>query len=151
MKSLSNPADRQEISRRLTQVSVADTARWGSMNVNQMVCHLDDSYKVALGERKASPATNLIQRTLVKWIALQAPMKWPKGTPTRPEIEQGKGGSRPIDFRQDLASLLTTFDRFCDALPSPCVRHPIFGEMTAGNWMRWGYLHADHHLRQFGR
>jgi len=121
------------------------------MNVNQMLCHLDDSYKVALGERKASPATNLIQRTLVKWIALQAPMKWPKGTPTRPEIEQGKGGSKPIDFRQDLASLLTTFDRFCDALPSPCVQHPIFGEMTALHWMRWGYLHADHHLRQFGR
>jgi hypothetical protein len=151
VKSLSNLPDRREISRRLAQVSAADTALWGSMNVNQMVCHLDDSYKVALGERKASPATNFIQRTLVKWIALQSPMKWPKGTPTRPEIEQGKGGSRPIDFRQDLASLLTTFDRFCDALPSPCVHHPIFGEMTAAHWMRWGYLHADHHLRQFGR
>jgi Protein of unknown function (DUF1569) len=29
--------------------------------------------------------------------------------------------------------------------------HPIFGPMTAKDWMRWGYLHADHHLRQFGR
>ena len=151
MKSLSNLTDREEISRRLTQVSAADTARWGSMNVHQMVCHLDDSYKVALGERKASPATNFVQRTLVKWVALQAPMQWPKGVPTRPEIEQGKGGSTPIDFRQDLASLLSTFDRFCDGLPSPAVRHPIFGEMTARDWMRWGYLHADHHLRQFGR
>ena len=26
-----------------------------------------------------------------------------------------------------------------------------WGKMTAGDWMRWGYLHADHHLRQFGR
>jgi hypothetical protein len=151
VKSLSNLTDRQEISRRLTQVSAADTARWGSMNVHQMVCHLVDSYKVALGEKKASPATNLIQRTLIKWVALQVPMHWPKGVPTRPEIEQGKGGSTPIDFRQDLASLLSTFDRFCNVLPSPCVQHPIFGEMTARNWMRWGYLHADHHLRQFGR
>jgi hypothetical protein len=29
--------------------------------------------------------------------------------------------------------------------------HPMFGGMTAKDWMRWGYLHADHHLRQFGR
>jgi hypothetical protein len=28
--------------------------------------------------------------------------------------------------------------------------HPIFGPMSAAAWMRWGYLHADHHLRQFG-
>lgn len=151
MKSLSNPADRQEISGRLTQVSAADKARWGSMNVNQMVCHLDDSYKIALGEKKASPATNLILRTLVKRVALQAPIRWAKGFPTRPEVEQGKGGTTPIDFRQDLASLLSTLDRFCDGLPNPCVRHPMFAEMTARDWMRWGYLHADHHLRQFGR
>jgi hypothetical protein len=29
-------------------------------------------------------------------------------------------------------------------------RHPIFGELTDSERMRWGYLHMDHHLRQFG-
>jgi hypothetical protein len=29
-------------------------------------------------------------------------------------------------------------------------RHPIFGELTEREWMRWGYLHTDHHFRQFG-
>jgi len=151
VKTLTNFADRRNISLRLTELSPADAARWGSMNVHQMVCHLDDSYKVALGEKKVSPASNFIQRTLIKRLALQAPIRWARGFPTRPEIEQGKGGSTPIDFRQDLVSLLSTLDRFCDGLPSPCVQHPMFGEMTAQNWMRWGYLHADHHLRQFGR
>jgi hypothetical protein len=28
--------------------------------------------------------------------------------------------------------------------------HPIFGPMSEAAWLRWGYLHADHHLRQFG-
>ncbi len=28
--------------------------------------------------------------------------------------------------------------------------HPVFGELSEWEWMRWGYLHADHHLRQFG-
>ena len=27
--------------------------------------------------------------------------------------------------------------------------HPIFGPLTRRAWMRWGYLHVDHHLRQF--
>ncbi len=29
--------------------------------------------------------------------------------------------------------------------------HPYFGNLTKWEWMRWAYLHADHHLRQFGR
>ena len=135
----------------MSALSPGDAARWGSMSVHQMVCHLDDSYKMWLGREVCQPGNRLLQRTLVKWLALDMPLQWPKGVPTRPEIEQGKGGSLPLDFRQDLASLLSTLDRFCDALPTPCVPHPIFREMTAEDWMRWGYLHADHHLRQFGR
>jgi Protein of unknown function (DUF1569) len=151
MKTLKNLNERQTIALRLSQLSPEDTARWGSMTVHQMICHLVDSYKVPLGEKTASPATSFLQRTVVKWAALKAPTRWPHGVPTRPEIEQGKGGSAPVDFRQDLASLLSTLRRFCDDLANPCLPHPIFGKMTSDDWMRWGYLHADHHLRQFGR
>jgi hypothetical protein len=28
--------------------------------------------------------------------------------------------------------------------------HPLFGRMSDADWLRWAYLHADHHLRQFG-
>jgi Protein of unknown function (DUF1569) len=150
-KSLGNPVNAQEIRFRLAQLSPEDAARWGSMSVHQMICHLDDSYKLALGQRTATPATGLMQRTLVKWVALRAPMQWPKGVPTRPEMEQGKGGSTPVGFAPDLASLLSTFGCFCAGLFVPPVLHPIFGKMTTVDWMRWGYLHADHHLRQFGR
>jgi hypothetical protein len=152
VNSLSKPADRQNISSRLLQLLPQDLARWGTMSVHQMICHLDDSYKVALGEKYASPATGFLQKTLLKRLALDVPLQWGKGFPTRPELEQGNGGgSPPIEFRQDVDSLLSTFGRFCDALPTPHLPHPIFGTMTVENWMRWGYLHADHHLRQFGR
>jgi len=151
VNSLSKPADRQNISSRLSQLLPQDPARWGTMSVHQMICHLNDSYKFALGEKYASPATGILQRTLLKRLALDLPLPWAKGFRTRPEVEQGKGGSPPIEFRQDLDSLLSTFGRFCDALPTPLLPHPMFGPMTAKDWMRWGYLHADHHLRQFGR
>jgi hypothetical protein len=121
------------------------------MSAHQMVCHLDDAYKLALGEKHASMATGLLQRTLLKRLALYTSLQWRHGFPTRPEIEQGKGGSLPRDFPQDLSSLLNTLNRFCDGSPRPAVPHPVFGKMAQEEWMRWGYLHADHHLRQFGR
>jgi CubicO group peptidase (beta-lactamase class C family) len=151
LKSLSNLTGRQNIAHRLAQLTPSDGARWGIMSVHQMVCHLDDSYKVPLGEKNVSAASGLLQRTLVKQLALYTPLPWPRGVPTRPEVEQGKGGSLPTVFHQDLASLLSTLSRFCDGLAEPCLPHPIFFKMTTADWMRWGYLHADHHLRQFGR
>ena len=128
MKTLKNLTNRQTIALRLAELSPEDKARWGSMSVQQMVCHLDDSYKVPLGEKTASPATGFIQRTVLKWGALKVPIKWRRGYPTRPEIEQGKGGTAPADFRQDLASLLSTLSRFCDRLPNPC--------STAAFWVK---------------
>src|ERR1700687_5338950 len=101
MKSLSNLADRQSISLRLSALLPRDGARWGSMSAHQMVCHLDDSYKVGLGEQYASPATGYLRRALLKWLALEMPLQWMKGLPTRPEIEQGKGGSLPLNFGED--------------------------------------------------
>ena len=150
MKSLSHPDDQQQLWLRLSRLSPEDKRLWGVMSIMQMVCHLHDSYQVPLGERLAGPAPGLAPRRLFKSLALYAPMTWPKGVPTRPEVEQGKGGSPPGDFRDDLARLLSTYRRFCAGLPTPCVGHPNFGPMTKEDWMRWGYLHADHHLRQFG-
>ena len=107
--------------------------------------------RFAATTKALNAAQVLLTEAEEQWLALEMPLQWSKGFPTRPEMEQGKGGSIPLDFQQDLRSLLSTLDRFCDALPRPCVPHPIFREMTPGDWMRWGYLHADHHLRQFGR
>jgi len=151
MKTLSNTEERQELSRRLAQLSPGDEPQWGHMSAHQMLCHLRDSYCVALGEKTASPATGFLQRTLAKWISLWIPIHWIKGYPTRPEIEQGKGGSVPAEFSSDLNALEMVLSRFCEAVRAPCSPHPVFGRMTTKEWLRWGYLHADHHLRQFGR
>jgi len=151
VKTLDNRAVRQEILDRIAQLSGADQGKWGRMSVHQMVCHLRDGYGAALGEKAVTPATSVLQRTVVKWVALWAPLQWMKGYPTRPEMEQGKGGSAPADFESDRKALRGALERFCEELPQPCLPHPVFGAMNAREWGRWGYLHADHHLRQFGR
>jgi hypothetical protein len=150
VKTLRDKTDQQEILTRLMLLSPLDKGRWGVMTVHQMLCHLSDAYLVALGEKTASPATGLLQRTILKQIALHSPLKWMKGFPTRPELEQGRGGTPPTDFEADRSALLFAFQRFCKDLPRPCPPHPVFGPMDPDDWFRWGHLHADHHLRQFG-
>ena len=151
MRTLEAIADHQSIVERISALTLSDRRLWGKMSAHQMVCHLCDSYRVALGEKSASPADSFVSRTIVKFIALRLPMKWPKGVATRPEVEQGVGGTAPVEFEKDRAELLSAIERFCSGGVNLAIPHPFFGRMTLQEWMRWGYLHADHHLRQFGR
>jgi hypothetical protein len=77
-------------------------------------------------------------------------MKWPKGVPTPPEMDQRVAGTPPVEFNADRAALQEKLARFARSR-GPWAPHPIFAALTTNEWMRWGYLHADHHLRQFGR
>jgi len=151
MRTLESTADRQSIETRFATLTPADQRRWGKMSAHEMICHLKDSYQLAIGEKTASSATGFLQRTLVKWLALNTPLPWPKGLPTRPEMEQQVGGTPPAEFDADRRSLLAVLDRFCGNRMDVSIPHPIFGRLTRAEWLRWGYLHADHHLRQFGR
>ena len=151
MRSLGNATDRRSILERITALQPSNSRNWGRMSVHQMICHLNDAYEVGMGERTASLATGFVQKTLMKWGGLWAPIPWPKGLPTRPEIEQGAGGTLPVEFERDRAQLLILVGRFCEYhAATRRVVHPIFGALREGEWLRWGYLHADHHLRQFG-
>jgi hypothetical protein len=90
---------------------------------------------------------------LLKWLSLYAPMKWPKGVPTRPEFDQeAGGGTPPAQFETDKRNLLRSMEKFAGQPRGFSFRpHPMFKEMSERDWMRWGYLHVDHHLRQFGQ
>ena len=121
------------------------------MNAHQMVCHLGDSFRLGLGQRDVSLASGILQRTVIKTIALHVPLPWPKGVPTRPEADQEISGTPPGDFDRDRRDLIAMINRFAASNRDfQFGAHPIFGAMSEWEWMRWGYLHADHHLRQFG-
>ena len=69
-----------------------------------MVCHLADTFRMALGQKAATAPSGTLQRTVVKWVALYAPLRWPPGITTAPELDQlGEIATRPTDFAADLA------------------------------------------------
>ena len=152
MKTLGNQNDKNEILGRLQKINASCERRWGKMTPHQMICHLDDSFKSVIGERKVGARkSNPVTRTLVRWLALYAPLKWPHGVPTMPENDQERDGTPPENFKRDLDSLVTMIGRLTsEQRDFQWRQHPLFGEMSERDWMRWGYLHIDHHLRQFG-
>ena len=148
MSTLAEPAILALCRRRIIRLDPKAGAKWGRMTAPQMICHLNDSFRVGMGEKFVSPASSVLQRTFVKWVALRTPVKWPAGVPTRPEIEQGRGGTPPTDWESDRAELIQLMDAFANR--STFGEHPIFGKLSQRDWLIWGYRHVDHHFRQFG-
>jgi len=152
MRTLARPRDKEELLHRLRRLRPDSVRRWGRMSAHQMVCHLNDSMLVATGQKTVSHAITLPSRTIVKCIALYLPVRWPAWILTRPEIDQEGGGTRPMDFAADVARLVAlTEDVTAQRGRLHGAMHPIFGRMSERAWLRWAYLHTDHHLRQFGR
>ena len=154
--TLGSAADKQQIIARLQKIQPSSARQWGKMSAPQMICHLADSFRVTTGEKlweltRVQVTPIPMPAWFVKWVALDLPFPWPRGTPTRPEVDSESGGTRPSAFETDRQELLRLLERFTrqprDFQWQP---HPIFGPMSEAEWMRWGFLHMDHHFRQFG-
>lgn len=152
LKTLASDADKAEIVRRLGALRPDSPRRWGRMSAHQMVCHLSDGYRMLTDRRVEMLVPSSVPRGLIKVFALYVPLKWPTGLPTTRELDQCGAGTTPGDFAVDVAGLVRLVDEItaCRQLDAAAQLHPLFGPMSASAWMRWAYLHADHHLRQFG-
>jgi hypothetical protein len=153
MKTLARERDADEVIGRLRAVRENSAGRWGRMNAHQMVCHLSDGYRLLTGDLTSPLAATVLPRSVMKVVALYVPVRWPAGVPTTPELDQAAGGgTKPADFAVDVAEL----ERLLAIVAAERsgrltgIVHPLFGAMSEAAWLRWGYLHADHHFRQFG-
>jgi hypothetical protein len=148
--TLTTPGAYDDIVQRFRSLQPDAARQWGRMSVDGMFCHLHDSYTVALQPDWVDPTkVPWVGRVVVKWIGLYSPLPWMKGTPTMPEVDQDKQGTRPTGFEADRERMLASLQRFATTTDFSRCAHPFFGTMTHWEWMRWGWFHADHHLRQF--
>ena len=129
MRTLDNARDRNELLERVTRLGPNSKPRWGKMSAHQMICHLNDSLRAPLGEKYISPATSLFKREILKHLALWAPIRWPHGFKTRPEMDQDQGGTPPVEFVSDLAQFRDLFGRFC-MHEGEFAPHAMWGQMA---------------------
>jgi len=151
VKSLRNSQDVDEILSRIDLLSPERPRRWGKMSAHQVVCHINDAFRLYTGVITVAKPGFPYPSKLLKWGALLVPVRWPRGFKTVPEVDQELGGTRPVEFKQDVADLkgrIISFTQIPESFVWPS--HPYLGVMSGSEWMRLGYLHTDHHLRQFG-
>ena len=149
MHTIANEADAASLRQRMLAVRESDVPQWGVMNATEMVCHLRGAFRVAMGEIATEPVEVPLPRSVIKAIALWAPTPWAKNFETVPVLKRGTPAMQGADFAQDRDDALREMERFRRP-DQRRVDHAFFGPMSEADWMRWGYLHTDHHLRQFG-
>lgn len=149
MHTLLQINDRRAIVERIERLTPQHERLWGTMTVHQMLCHCTDQLRMAAGELPSLRRDSRLSRTLVKRLVL-AGMPAPRGkVQTVPELHQSMDGTRPTEFEADRRTLIDYINRFAGP-PAPAVVHPAFGPMSHEEWARFGWLHLNHHLKQFG-
>lgn len=152
MTSIADERTLDRLAVRLETIRPDSARRWGTLTAGEMLCHLGDAHEFVLGTRTfAGPALTGAGRPLLKWAALYAPIRWPKGAKTRAGVDPRREGTRPADFEADRRRAIASLRLLVAADPGTLAPgHFRFGPMKATDWHRWAYRHVDHHLRQFG-
>ena len=150
MHTISDPADFAALRERLLALHREDLRHWGVMDAGQMVCHIRGAFRTAMGEIPCEPIPMPMPRAALKALALWAPLPWKRNFETVPALKLGTPEMAVTSFETDRAEAVADMERFCRP-EQVRVDHAFFGPMSYADWMRWGYLHTDHHLRQFGR
>ena len=148
MQNLFDPADRDAIVNRLSNLQPTSSRQWGKMNIAQMLAHCAVALEVPCGDRVKTQA--LLGRVLAPFVrsSVLGEKPFSHNAPTDPDFRIAGDHDFAIEHKR-LADLVA---RFCDrgASSADGVVHSFFGRLSGEQWGRLMYKHVDHHLRQFG-
>ena len=127
-----------------------DTAPvWGSLTPAQILRHLRAHLDVSLEREPVPDESNLMSRTVLKWLTFNVMTRWPKGLPAPKEFFP-----EPMQvFQEERSALLQAMEEFVresSRQPDKRVLSRGFGRATLRYWQRMHGLHFKHHLRQLG-
>jgi len=147
MKSIFDPAVESEIIERIQSLQPSNAARWGKMNVFQMVRHCTLCEDMYLGkiEIKRAFIGRLFGRMVLKQV-LKDDKPFKINSPTSKQL------TTPAE-EGDLEALKRAWiDRILQyqSYTKKDFIHPFFGPLTKEQIGMLDYKHVDHHLRQFG-
>jgi hypothetical protein len=139
---------RQEYRRRVESVTLNSRRKWGTMEVDQMLHHLNLACGGSQGFYDLTDESYLISGTLFKWILVDWYAEQPVGLrlPTGFKIPH----AQRFDFAYEKAQLLKILEADWNARTVDAWKpHPMFGKMTPKEWGKLLQIHVDYHLRQF--
>jgi hypothetical protein len=148
MQNLFDPASRDSILTRLSNLPPAAPRQWGKMGAAQMLAHCSVAMEAATGDRPRRQA--LIGKLLSPMVRSRVLGDRPfsRSSPTDPTFIV----KDERDFDAEKRRLIALVGKFCEQGPAAAARqtHSFLGRMTGDDWGVMMYKHIDHHLKQFG-
>lgn len=149
MPTIFDPDSAKAFQSRIDRLTPDARALWGRMTASQMVCHLTDSCKVALGDTPTTLKPGILSNRVVRWLIISV-LPFPRGkAPTSREFLV----TSPSEWQADVRSLGEHLERVRTKGGDSEAQwniHPSFGAMSTTQYGKLIYKHMDHHLRQFG-
>jgi hypothetical protein len=147
MSSLWQPEARSRLLKRLAELRPDAPRRWGRMTCPQMLAHVNDALRMAIGELATTPRPGPMRYPPLKQLIVYV-LPIPKGVPTAREL---LGRIDRAQWEQEAAVFPSLLERFASrpagaSLPA----HPAFGALSRRAWGVLAYRHVDHHFTQFG-
>ena len=148
MNNLYNKSDVLGILNRIEKLSSNSKSKWGKMNVEQMLAHLNTFLETALNLN--SPKRILIGRILGSFFKSRyiSEKRFSINSPTHKDYIF----TEVRNFEKEKSKSILLIEHFLKEGPSKCTSkpHPFFGKLTSQEWAIAQWKHFDHHLRQFG-
>lgn len=120
---------------------------WGKLAAAGVVAHLNDSYRLALGDLRAKPRGGPLRFTPLRQLIIFV-LPFPKSVPTAPEL-LARCGAASLDEERRQFSLL--MDRLGQVTKDTTLaEHPAFGKLTHKAYGTLMARHTEHHFKQFG-
>jgi hypothetical protein len=142
-----DPSLRATFVKRLEKLDASSLGVWGKMNAAGMLAHLNDSYRMCLGELQVKPKNVPLRYTPIKQLVIYV-LPFPKGAPTAPELIARCNGAVLADEKSSFTQM---FDRLAAVKPGDALQpHPAFGALTYKDYGALMAKHTEHHFRQFG-
>lgn len=148
MLSLFESKVHKEILNRINKLDENSQAKWGKMDVAQMLAHCCEPLKVPL-EKLTLKKPNVVMKFLFSFFkdSLYSDKPWKHGLPTSKayKIVDSK------DFLEEKNKLIELINEFhSKKWQTNWPPHPFCGHLTSEQWGKMQYKHLDHHLNQFG-
>lgn len=148
MKTVFEKTTRDELITRINSLNEDNKARWGKMDLYQMLKHCTLWEEWILGKNKYSNKQTLIGFLFGK-IALKRMIKdekpLDKNVPTSPQFKIKEKNGDVASEKQKWIALIEEYKQYSN----PDFVHDFFGKMTKEQIGLLAYKHTDHHLRQF--
>jgi len=149
LPNIFNPEIVAQIISRINQLDSSTNAKWGKMNVSQMLAHCCVPYEYVFEKKHKAPG--FLMQFILKSFAKEGVVNekpYPKSSPTAKDFLM----TSSKDFESEKQRLIAYIQK-TQALGEAYFdgkKSHSFGVLNKEEWNNMFYKHLDHHLKQFG-